>query len=279
MKTLKEALSSKYPAYADKLAERFRDANGVEMDWDNISKASLARFAEHLQNVVARSSARNYCAIVKATLSLYDDVVELPRGWQDALRVKNEDSEQVYLSDEEIQMLLSYRPESPNEEYVLTAFLIGCLTGARHSDYIRFTKDNISKGFLRYTSQKTRTSATLPVAPALPRLLGKLATLPENNMADSTFNRTIRDICRKSGISESMRIYRRGKESTEPKWAFVSSHTARRSFASNLYLRGCDIMSISMMMGHASVDMTRGYIVCGLRSLPDNVTAYFNQFH
>ena len=277
--TLKEALSSKYPAYADKLAERFREANGVDMDWSNITKSSLARFAEHLQNVVARSSARNYCAIVKATLSLYDDVVELPRGWQDSLRVKNEDSEQVYLSDEEIQLLLKYLPQSRNEEYVHTTFLIGCLTGARHSDYIRFTMDNISHGYLRYTSQKTRTSTTLPVAPALPRLLDKLASLPGNNMADTTFNRTIRDICKKSGVSENIRIYRRGKESTAPKWTFVSSHTARRSFASNLYLRGCDIMSISMMMGHASVDMTRGYIVCGLRSLPDNVTAYFKQFH
>lgn len=277
--TLKEALSSKYPAYAEKLAERFREANGVEMDWSNITKSSLARFAEHLQNEVSRSSARSYCAIVKATLSLYDDVVELPRGWQDSLRVRNEDSEQVYLTDDEIKMLLKYRPQSRNEEYVHTTFLIGCLTGARHSDYIRFTQDNISHGYLRYTSQKTRTSATLPVAPALPRLLAKLASLPENNMADTTFNRTIRDICMKSGITESMRIYRRGKESTKPKWTFVSSHTARRSFASNLYLRGCDIMSISMMMGHASVDMTRGYIVCGLRSLPDNVAAYFKQFH
>lgn len=277
--TLKEALSSKYPAYADKLAERFREANGVELDWSNITKSSLARFAEYLQKEVARSSARSYCAIVKATLSLYDDVVELPRGWQDSLRVKNEDSEQVYLSDEEIQLLLKYRPQSRNEEYVHTTFLIGCLTGARHSDYICFSQDNISHGYLRYTSQKTRTSATLPVAPALPRLLAKLAALPENNMADTTFNRTIRDICMKSGITESMRIYRRGKESTKPKWTFVSSHTARRSFASNLYLRGCDIMSISMMMGHASVDMTRGYIVCGLRSLPDNVAAYFKQFH
>lgn len=165
--TLKEALSSKYPAYTDKLAERFREANGVDMDWSNITKSSLARFAEHLQSVVARSSARNYCAIVKATLSLYDDVVELPRGWQDSLRVKNEDSEQVYLSDEEIQLLLKYHPQSRNEEYVHTTFLIGCLTGARHSDYIRFTMDNISHRFLRYTSQKTRTSATSPVAQAL----------------------------------------------------------------------------------------------------------------
>lgn len=277
--TLKEALSSKYPAYADKLAERFHEANGVDMDWDNISKATLARFVEHLQTVVARSTARHYCAIVKSTLSLYDDVVELPRGWQDTLRVKKEDSEQVYLSDDEIKLLLNYIPQSPNEEYVVTAFLIGCLTGARHSDYIRFTMDNISNGFLRYTSQKTRTSATLPVAPALPRLLTKLASLPENDMADSTFNRILRHICHNAGISEHVRIYRRGQESTSRKWNLVSSHTARRSFASNLYLRGCDIMSISMMMGHASVDMTRGYIVCGLRSLPDNVTAYFKQFH
>lgn len=276
--TLKEAITIKYPAYSEKLAERFMEANGVELAWENISKATLARFCEYIQTIVARSTARFYCAAIKSTLSLYDDEHPLPNGWRDAMRVKKEDSEQVYLSEDEIMKLMSYTPKNLNEEYSLTTFLLGCLSGARHSDYVRFTEENINEGFLRYTSQKTRTSACLPIAPAVPRLLKQMASLKNVEIADSTFNDCIRRICKNAGITTSLKLYRRGKETTAQKWEFISSHTARRSFASNLYLRGCDILSISMMMGHASVDMTRGYIVCGLREMPKSVTEYFTKF-
>jgi site-specific recombinase XerD len=59
------------------------------------------------------------------------------------------------------------------------------------------------------------------------------------------------------------------------KWEFVSSHTARRSFATNLYLRGADLYSISQMMGHASVEMTQNYLCCGLREQSAQVMEYF----
>lgn len=51
----------------------------------------------------------------------------------------------------------------------------------------------------------------------------------------------------------------------EVSWKFISSHTARRSFATNLYLRGGDLYMISKLMGHSSVTMTEGYIVYGQR--------------
>ena len=67
-----------------------------------------------------------------------------------------------------------------------------------------------------------------------------------------------------------------GKDIMEgEKWEFVSSHTARRSFATNLYLRGADLYSISQMMGHASVEMTQNYLCCGLREQSAQVMEYF----
>lgn len=272
-------MREKYPAYADNIARRFCEATGESLEWDSLSKANLSKFTDYLKSVVAQSTARHYCAIVKSVLGFYDDEHELPKNWRNLLRVKADDSEQVFLSESEIQKIASYEPTSDIERCVHTAFLLGCLTGARHSDFMRFTSENIgTDGKLRYTSLKTRTSATLPVAPIVHRLLKIQESMQGMQVSDATFNKTIRNICMKCGIMDKMKLYRRGKESTHSKFMFVSSHTARRSFASNLYLRGCDILSISIMMGHASVDMTRGYIVCGLRDLPESVTSFFSQF-
>lgn len=97
-------------------------------------------------------------------------------------------------------------------------------------------------------------------------------------VSDPTFNATIRSICRNCGITERIKLYQAGEFSTGAKWEYVSSHTARRSFATNLYLRGADLYSISVLMGHSSTTMTENYIVCGLRKMPGNVLKYFSQF-
>ena len=97
-------------------------------------------------------------------------------------------------------------------------------------------------------------------------------------VSDPTFNKTIREICRKLGMNERLKLYRAGEFVEGAKYEFISSHTARRSFATNLYLRGADLYAISKMMGHSSVTMTEGYISCGLRDLSDDILDYFKTF-
>lgn len=278
MITLKKAFEKKYPKYSEMMASRFKAATGVEFSWENITKPNLVDITSFLQNNLAKSTARTHCAMLKATLSIYENEVELPRGWRDVLSVKKDASQQVYLSDEEIMCIASYTTYNQYEDIVKTFFLLGCLTGARHSDFLKFTKNNARNGFIQYVSIKTHTEATVPIAPMVMQLIEKVQTFAEVEMADSTFNDVLRRICKDVGIDEQITLYRRGKFTTDAKYKFVSSHTARRSFATNLYLRGADLYSISKMMGHSSVDMTSGYICCGLRNLPDNVTSYFEQF-
>ena len=64
---------------------------------------------------------------------------------------------------------------------------------------------------------------------------------------------------------------------TAEKWELVSSHTARRSFATNLYISGVALEDIAMMMGHGkNIETTKRYI-CAERALNPNVMSYFQQ--
>lgn len=277
--TLLDAYKKKYPDYARKTEERFVASTGCDFTWANMTKSNLYDYASYLKTVIAKSSARTMCAMLKSVLRTYEDEVSLPKNWEDSIYVKKEASQQVYLSDDEIKMLSNYNPITENERIVKTMFLIGCLTGARHSDFLNFTKANITQeGFLRYVSIKTHIEAVVPIAPMASRLIDELSTIHDTSMADTTFNRILRDLCKNIGIKSEVSLYRRGKFTTSDKCNFVSSHTARRSFATNLYLRGADLYSISKMMGHSSVDMTAGYICCGLRNLSPKVKGYFEQF-
>lgn len=277
--SLRDSFLEKYPKYGVILA-MFEKANKCSATWSNITKPRLAKFVAYMDGQLARSSVKTYCAMFKALLNLYNEDVKLPKGYESILSPKGDVSQNVWLTDAEIMKLLDYGAKKGVEWLVRNQFCLGALTGARHSDYCLFTENNIVNGMLVYVSQKTHIKSEVPLSPAVERLLKEYgqAGFFGKTVSDVTFNDTIRAICRNVGINERVKLYNSGEISEGEKWEYVSSHTARRSFATNLYIRGADLYSISVLMGHKSTIMTEKYIVCGLRKMPDIVMEYFRQF-
>ena len=87
----------------------------------------------------------------------------------------------------------------------------------------------------------------------------------------------VKRICCGAGINTEVSVYMRGQFQTGEKWRYIASHTARRSFATNLFKRGVDILTISKLCGHSSVEMTKQYICCG-PIINESVLDYFNEF-
>ena len=78
-------------------------------------------------------------------------------------------------------------------------------------------------------------------------------------------------------MDEILTLYNFGETKTQEKWKYVTSHTARRTFATNLYLNGVDLYTISQLCGHSSVEVTKTYICCN-PNIDDKVMQYFNLF-
>lgn len=281
-KTLFDAFREKYPKNGI-LAEKWQEATGTPFAWESLTKANMARFADWLCGNVAQSSARQYLAKLKAVIELYTDEVELPKDWRKVLTVKDDESQNVYLTEQEIQRIIDYKPDTLTEATVQQQFILGCLTGARHSDYSRFTKANIHNGdTLVYVSQKTHTKAELPLSTVAHQILFAtgipFAGAYKREVSDPTFNDTIRRICQLCDIDYEVQLYRRGQFQNIRKYEAVSTHTSRRSFCTNLYLRCRDLLLVSKLAGHKDVAMTTRYIVCGLESMTDLAMGYFRQF-
>lgn len=285
MTTLKAAFLAKYPKNG-KVCEMYEAAISDKMEWETITKANLAKVVEYMQQHVAASSVRQYGAKLKAVINLYSDQVELPKGWDKILTTKNDVSESTYLDEDEISRIIQYRPKTITQAIVQQQFVLGALTGARHSDYQRFTKQNINGDRLVYVSKKTHIRAEVPLSPIVERIL-TVGTIHESDnfafafrqtVADSTFNDTIREICRLCEINDSIKLYRKGKECIGQKWEFISSHSCRKSAVTNMYKRCHDLFLISKIVGHASVTQTEKYVCVGLEDIPDSVTDYFRKF-
>jgi integrase len=202
--------------------------------------------------------------MLKTVLSMYNEEVSLPRDYGKVLNLRQDASQHIYLTKDEIQRIIYYEPTRLCERVVKNQFLMGCLTGARHSDYIRFTRSNIQGDSLFYVSIKTHIKASIPISPAVLAIMDENEKMGYNEISYSSvyFNRTIKDVCKKVGINDPVSVYCFGKFLDSEKWKLVTSHTARRSFATNLYLAGVDIYTISRLCGHSSVEMTKQYICC-----------------
>lgn len=288
--SIQQAFLTKYPKYS-KVLTMWENANGTMPEWGNVTKASLSNFVSYLGENIAQSSTKTYCAMLKSVINTYSDQVDLPRGWEKVLSVKSDVSQAVYLTEEEIQRIIDYSPDTLTEAIVQQQFIVAALTGARHSDAVTFSDKNVINNSLVYVSQKTHIKAEVPLSPIVADILdlntegrsyrfsqSKYAGAHKKTVSDPTFNTTIRHICYMCDIDEPIRIYRHGKFTEGRKCDYVSSHTARRSAATLLYLRCHDIYMVSKIMGHASTSQTETYICVGLEGANDAVFEYFAMF-
>jgi len=281
METLREAFKAKYPDYSDSILDRFEKITNEKATWENMTKINLDKFARGMLKQTARSSAKTYCSMLKSVLNLYSDEIELPRGFSELLTIKKDVSQHVYLTEEEVQKIIAYEPQNDTERAIRNQFALGCLTGARHSDYILFTEENIFANTLRYVSKKTRIQADIPAAPAVKRLIleNQAYGFVGLEYTLAYFNRVIREICLSVGITEKVKLYQGGKYVEGEKWEFVSSHTARRTAATLLYLKGIDIYQISKLLGHSTIEQTERYICVSLIENNIKLKEFYSNFN
>jgi integrase len=167
-----------------------------------------------------------------------------------------EDVDNIALSEADLKALeqldLSGRP---GLDRVRDQFLVGCYTGLRFSDFSRLTADNIREGFIEITQQKTGKPVVIPIHQVVSDIIAKYeGGLPEAISQQKT-NDYLKDICKqvKSFREKASKTKTTGGMRTTvnyEKWEIVTTHTARRTFATNAYRQGIPTISIMAITGH-----------------------------
>lgn len=145
-------------------------------------------------------------------------------------------------------------------------FLIGCFTGQRHSDYSRINSNMIKKmkgiSFVELTQVKTGKTISIPMDRRVKAILNKYnGELPE--MRIRYFNFAIRLVAELLGWTwePSLNGLRRGGYEKGNRFCdMITSHTARRTFATNAYAAGVPLQSILVITGHSREERLRTYL-------------------
>lgn len=180
----------------------------------------------------------------------------------------------VYLTRSEIDRLAALRLDGNTAmEKVRDVFLVGCYTGQRFSDYSRMSMDDIENidiegtefKALRKVQRKTGRTVMIPILDdgllsIIDRWGGRLP-----KVSISSFNIKIKELCRMVGINGDVTVScsRGGSRDCvrKQKYELVSSHTARRSYITNLYMDGrLSTEQIRSISGHSSEESFKRYL-------------------
>jgi len=171
----------------------------------------------------------------------------------------------VYLSEKELDKL--YRFDFANNkklENVRDLFVFGAWVGLRFSDFSNIKSENIvqidGEYFIKIITQKTKELVIIPCNPVVLDIFKKYEhnrnKLP-NAISNQKFNDYIKEVCNVAGFTERGRL---ANDSNLELWQCISSHTARRSFATNYYLQGFPVIDLMKITGHKTEKAFMKYI-------------------
>lgn len=191
------------------------------------------------------------------------------------------ESENVYLTESELlkihhlditpELILKHFPDlSPfrvqqkikSMMLVRDRFLIGAYTGLRVSDFRRLNEMNIGK-HIHLKTIKTGSNTVIPIHPVIQEILDK-GFDPSVTVSDQKINVHIKEIAQLAGLNEKVLIHKHigggVKQEVSMKYELISTHTARRSFATNAYKAGVPTLAIMKITGHTKESTFLKYI-------------------
>jgi integrase len=177
----------------------------------------------------------------------------------------SEETESVYLTQDELNSISNLKYLPPYLEKVRDMFIIGCDTGLRFSDLSRLTKDNInSDNTISIKTQKTGKVVVIPMTPRVKTIFEKYNYVLPDSISNQKYNEYLKDIARRANLKEPISTTRTIKgmlvTRTVEKWELVTSHTARRSFATNAFLADVPAIAIMKITGHKTESAFMKYI-------------------
>lgn len=283
-----------------------------QFDWQDINQVVVDRFISYLEDDCGymRSTNERYISLFRTLVRIAEkkgihtnytakNVFHIPP-------VREQDkSKEIYLTKEELQALYDMSL-SGLEENVRDVFLIGCYTAQRFSDYSRIDEHCISttaKGtrVIKLQQIKTKKEVVIPILDTKLETLLKKYNYNVPCLNDVVFNRYIKEICHKlSKTTPSLAIKERTKLNKKEllreleaiknkkelfeydeqgfpikaRWELVSSHTARRTAITNMFLSGkYTIGQMMYVSGHKKEKTFNNYVKLSLEEFADNVAS------
>lgn len=229
--------------FTNSVTAEFLDDFIIYLEDQGLRHNTIVGYIEKIQSLVRRASQYNYAVYVT-----YDEI-----------DLKCEPTNAVFLSMNEITRIYYYKfvgqDKRKAKERIRDLFIVGCLTALRYSDYSTLTKDNFQGDYLVKRTKKTNVDVKVPLHDYVKEIYAKYGGFIPRGLCIQYVNKYLKVIMKEIGLNDLVTYsYTKGGRLitvTREKWELISSHTARRSAATNMYLTGrMKTLEIMNLTGH-----------------------------
>lgn len=272
----------------------FESFVGIKLKLTEIDLAFHERFIDYLENEEFLNdntiggfidTVKQFCANAdKKGITVCKDY-KLPEFYSPSNKTKD-----TYLKDSEINTIYNTKFEQDYLDNTKDWFIIGLRTGFRISDFLKLEKNNLEDGFIYKETLKTEFPVIIPIHEQVQEILDKRNGEFPRKISEQKFNKYVKEVVEIAGITEptegakmvSREIIKNGKKKKisrkklgiYPKYELVSSHTCRRSFATNLYGK-IDTLTIMKITGHLSERVFLDYIKITPKEYAEKLKAHW----
>ncbi|MDP4285553.1 MAG: site-specific integrase [Bacteroidota bacterium] len=183
-------------------------------------------------------------------------------------KILEEQVDKIYLSQKELQTIYDMRLAGIYQrlDKVRDLFIVACYTGLRFSDLIQVRSENIINdgNQIKIRTEKTSELVIIPLHKLVKNIITKYQGHLPSVITNQKMNQYLKEIGELAEINETVKIAitRGGKTENDifKKWQLITTHTARRSFATNAFLMDVPTISIMKITGHRTEKSFMKYI-------------------
>jgi integrase len=235
----------------------------------NLSDSYLIHKKGHTFNTVGKTFT-----IIKAFMSWALDRELHQTLTYKKFKATQTDGDTISLTEEELMKLYNAElSDWPKLEHVRDVFCFGCFTGQRFSDIANLKRSDIRGDRWHLKTVKTDKPNQVPLNAFALAILEKYKDSPKPLpvMSNQKTNDYLKDLGELLEINQPITLSRRRGserlENTQPKYEFISSHTARRTFITLSLEKGMRPEVVMRVSGHSNYATFKKYI-----RLSDKVT-------
>jgi integrase len=252
--------------------EAFAKSYPRSLDFDNIDSGFYKSFTAWLTaKDYTTNNVSKYIENVKGFMSAaVDEGFTSNMAYRKFANLR-EDAENIYLTETELNRIYSLDLSNNKRlEKVRDLFIFAAWTGLRFSDFSTLQPEHIKTDedgnqYLDLRQRKTGGRVYIPIVHnAVTELLTKYDGCLPGGISNQKTNDYIKEVCKMTELTEKVLKYatKGGKAVVKTsdgwgavstgveKWTLVTSHTARRSFATNMFKRKMPTFLIMKLTGH-----------------------------
>jgi len=271
--------------------KKYAESENTEFDFNDIDNTVTNDFFSGFVSFLQKENlAQNTIHKKIQTLKIFLNNATID-GYNTKIKYKTfmldkEDTDAIYLNEEELQTITDLDLSNNKRlERVRDLFIAACWTGLRYGNWKDIKMENIkldNKGnlVLHVMQDKTGNKVEIPCHEIVLEILKKydnqLPIITDQKCRD--YLKEIGEIAKlnsdefitrtKGGIKRTVKY---------KKWQLIATHTARRSFATNLFDRGVKTYTIMQVTGHKSESAFYRYIRRKPHDYSDDILRIWNK--